>query len=119
MTQTKKRSIGNFGEDLTSKYLEKNGYTILDKNYLKSFGEIDIIAVKDDILSFVEVKTRKNDKFKRASLDVGYFKQERIKKAAQAYIIEKKLDSFLISFDVCEVYLEERIIHYIKNAFGD
>lgn len=119
MTKTKKRSIGDFGEELTSRYLEKNGYKILDRNYLKSFGEIDIIAIKDDIISFVEVKTRKNDKFKRASLDVGFLKQERIKKAAQAYIMENDLDSFLISFDVCEVYLEEKIIHYIKNAFGE
>lgn len=119
MTKTKKRSLGDFGEDLTCKYLEKKGYKILDRNYLKPFGEIDIIAIKNEILSFVEVKTRRNDKFKRASLDVGYFKQERIKKAAQAYIIEKDLDSFIISFDVCEVYLEDKIIHYIKNAFGD
>ena len=117
--KSKKRSIGDFGEDIASKYLEKKGYQILERNFLKSFGEIDIIAIKDDILTFVEVKTRKNDNFKPASLDVDYYKQERIKKTAQAYLIEKDLDDFLISFDVCEVYLEEKMIHYIKNAFGD
>ena len=41
------------------------------------------------------------------------------KKTAQAYLIEKDLGDFLISFDVCEVYLEGKMIHYIKNAFGD
>lgn len=117
--KSKKRSIGDFGEDIALRYLEKKGYQILDRNFLKSFGEIDIICIKNNILTFVEVKTRKNDKFKPASLDVDYYKQERIKKTAQAYIMEKNFDDFLISFDVCEVYLEEKIIHYIKNAFGD
>ena len=117
--KSKKRSIGDFGEDIATRYLEKKGYQILERNFLKSFGEIDIIAIKDDILTFVEVKTRKNDKFKPASLDVDYYKQERIKKTAQAYLIEKDLGDFLISFDVCEAYLEGKMIHYIKNAFGD
>lgn len=117
--KSKKRSIGDFGEDIAAKYLEKKGYQILERNFLKACGEIDIICIKDDILTFVEVKTRKNDEFKSASLDVDFNKQERIKKTAQAYIIENDLSEFLISFDVCEVYLEEKTIHYIKNAFGD
>ncbi|MDU5913721.1 MAG: YraN family protein [Anaerococcus vaginalis] len=117
--KSKKRSIGDFGEGIASRYLEKKGYQILERNFLKPYGEIDIICIKDDILTFVEVKTRKNDQFKPGSLDVDYYKQERIKKTAQAYIMEKDLDDFLISFDVCEVYLENKKIHYIKNAFGD
>ena len=117
--KSKRRSIGDFGEDIASKYLVKKGYQILERNFLKAYGEIDIICIKDDILTFVEVKTRKNDEFKPASLDVDFNKQERIKKTAQAYIMENDLGEFLISFDVCEVYLEEKTIHYIKNAFGD
>ncbi len=117
--KSRKRSIGDFGEDIASRYLEKKGYQILERNFLKPYGEIDIICIKDDILTFVEVKTRKNDQFKPGSLDVDYNKQERIKKTAQAYIMEKDLGDFLISFDVCEVYLENKKIHYIKNAFGD
>lgn len=117
--KSRKRSIGDFGEDIASRYLEKKGYQILERNFLKPYGEIDIICIKDEILTFVEVKTRKNDEFKPASLDVDYYKKERIKKTAQAYIIEKDLGEFLISFDVCEVYLENKKIHYIKNAFGD
>ncbi len=117
--KSKKRSIGDFGEDIATRYLEKKGYQILERNFLKSYVEIDIICIKNEILTFVEVKTRKNDEFKPASLDVDYYKQERIKKTAQAYMIEKNLGEFLISFDVCEVYLENKKIHYIKNAFGD
>ncbi|WP_049691402.1 YraN family protein [Anaerococcus jeddahensis] len=117
--KSKKRSIGDFGEDIAKRYLEKKGYQILERNFLKPYGEIDIICIKDDILTFVEVKTRKNDQFKPGILDVDYYKQERIKKTAQVYIMEKDLGEFLISFDVCEVYLENKKIHYIKNAFGD
>ena len=66
--KSKRRTIGDFGEEIALKYLEKKGYQILDRNFLKPYGEIDIIAIKNDILTFVEVKTRKNDEFKPASL---------------------------------------------------
>lgn len=114
---TRKREIGDFGEEITSKYLEKNGYRILDRNYSKPFGEIDIIAIKGDVISFVEVKTRKSDDFAYAAEAVDFYKQERIKRASQAFLMERKLTDFLISFDISEVYLDTRKINYIENAF--
>ena len=114
---TRKREIGDFGEEITSKYLEKNGYKILDRNYSKPFGEIDIIAIKGDVISFVEVKTRKSDDFAYAAEAVDYYKQERIKRASQAFLMERNLTDFLISFDISEVYLDTRKINYIENAF--
>ena len=88
--KSKKRTIGDFGEEIALKYLEKKGYQILDRNFLKHYGEIDIIAIKNDILTFVEVKTRKNDEFKPASLDVDYYKQERIKKNSPSLYYGKR-----------------------------
>lgn len=114
---TRKREVGDFGEEITSKYLEKNGYRILDRNYSKPFGEIDIIAIKGDVISFVEVKTRKSDDFAYAAEAVDFYKQERIKRASQAFLMERKLTDFLISFDISEVYLDTRKINYIENAF--
>ena len=114
---TRKREIGVFGEEITSKYLEKNGYRILGRNYSKPFGEIDIIAIKGDVISFVEVKTRKSDDFAYAAEAVDYYKQERIKRASQAFLMERKLTDFFISFDISEVYLDTRKINYIENAF--
>lgn len=114
---TRKREIGDFGEEITSKYLEKNGYRILDRNYSKPFGEIDIIAIKGDVISFVEVKTRKSDDFAYAAEAVDFYKQERIKRASQAFLMERKLTDFFISFDISEVYLDTRKINYIENAF--
>ena len=114
---TRKREIGDFGEEITSKYLVKNGYRILDRNYSKPFGEIDIIAIKGDMISFVEVKTRKSDDFAYAAEAVDYYKQERIKRASQAFLMERNLTDFFISFDISEVYLDTRKINYIENAF--
>ena len=114
---TRKREVGDFGEEITSKYLEKNGYRILGRNYSKPFGEIDIIAIKGDMISFVEVKTRKSDDFAYAAEAVDYYKQERIKRASQAFLMERKLTDFFISFDISEVYLDTRKINYIENAF--
>ncbi len=55
--------IAVLGEDAACEYLSKNGYKILERNFRKSYGEIDIIAVKNETLVFVEVKTRTSDKF--------------------------------------------------------
>lgn len=61
-----KREIGNAGEQATVNFLLKNGYDILKRNYTVRGGEIDIIAKKNDVIAFVEVKTRKTK-----SLDTG------------------------------------------------
>lgn len=114
---TEKRKIGDFGEDLTAEFLTEKGYKILDRNYSKTFGEIDIIARKGEVISFVEVKTRNSDDFAYAAEAVDYYKQQRIRKASQAYLMEKKLTDFLISFDISEVYMDTRKINYIENAF--
>lgn len=114
---TRKREVGDFGEEITAEYLEKNGYRILARNYSKPFGEIDIIAIKDDLIAFVEVKTRKSDAFAYAAEAVNFYKQERIRKASQAYLMENNLSDFLMRFDVSEVYLDTRKLNYIENAF--
>jgi len=54
---SEKRRIGNIGEDLAEKFLVKRGYKIIERNYLKKFGELDIIAASENIRHFVEVKS--------------------------------------------------------------
>ena len=84
--------IGMSGESAACKYLKKNGYEILKRNYKKTYGEIDIIAKKGDLISFVEVKTRKNTEFGLACQAVQKSKMDRIKKTAKTYISEYKTD---------------------------
>ncbi len=54
---SKKRLFGDIGEETACSYLKKSGYSIIERNYQIKFGELDIIAQKDDLLVFVEVKT--------------------------------------------------------------
>ena len=55
---SQKRKKGNVGEEIVVNYLKRTGYEILEQNYLKRFGEIDIVAVKDVIIHFIEVKSQ-------------------------------------------------------------
>ena len=112
-----KRKIGNLGEDLVANFLENKSYKILTRNYNKPFGEIDIVAIKNHIISFVEVKARKSTKYGYPREAVNYYKQQRIIKASQAFLIENNLTDFIITFDVAEVFTESGEINYIENAF--
>ncbi len=114
---TEKRSIGNMGETLVASYLEEKSYQILERNYNKPYGEIDIIAMKDDIVCFVEVKARKSIKYGYPREAVNYYKQQRIIRASQMYLVENRLTDYIIRFDVAEVFTESREINYIENAF--
>ncbi len=114
---SEKRKIGNLGEDLVANFLLENGYEILGRNYLKPYGEVDIIVLKNNIVCFVEVKARKNIKYGYPREAVNYHKQQRIAKASQAYLIENNLTDYIMRFDVAEVFTESRKINYIENAF--
>lgn len=114
---TYKKTVGDFGEDLVEEYLRHKGYDILDRNFRKPFGEIDIIARIDEIVVFVEVKTRKNKYFANPSEAVTISKQQKIIKASQAYLMENDLTDSIIRFDVAEVIRVDGEINYIENAF--
>lgn len=55
--RTEKRRIGDLGESLAGEWLKKQGYRVLDRNYLTKVGEIDIVGIKDKKITFFEVKT--------------------------------------------------------------
>lgn len=110
---------GNRGEHAACKYLIQKGYRILERNFRKRYGEIDIIAQKNDVISFVEVKTRSTTDFGNACEAVTPKKQQKIIRTANAYIMEKELDAGF-SFDIIEVYIVGRkivSIHHMENAF--
>ncbi|WP_243342755.1 YraN family protein [Anaerococcus sp. AGMB09787] len=114
---TYKKNLGDYGENLVATYLEEKSYKILARNYRKPYGEVDIIARKDKLIAFVEVKTRSNNNFSNPREAVNFAKQQRIIKASQAFLIEKNLTDYIMRFDVCEVLVEEKELNYIENAF--
>ncbi len=73
------------GENLAAEYLSKNGYKIIERNFRKGYGEIDIVCIKDDILVFVEVKTRTTKIFGGALESITHYKIKSLIKTAQFY----------------------------------
>lgn len=119
--KTEKRKTGDIGEYFTCEYLLSNGYKILDRNYSCKYGELDIVAVNNTHIAFVEVKTRNENPMIRPCLAVDKRKQIKIMRVAYLYLRVKKL-RLQPRFDIAEVYLknnshELQYINYIKNAF--
>lgn len=115
------KKIGLIGEQLSANYLREKGYLILDRNYRSRLGELDIVAKKDNLIIFVEVKTRTSDMFGCPSEAVNYKKQQTIYKLSQQYIMIKNLyhDYWIYRFDVIEVKITDKKykINHILNAF--
>lgn len=115
-TNTDPRALlGQSGEELAVRYLLLNGYLILQRNFRCRLGEIDIIASKVDVLTFIEVKTRFSLRTGNPAEAVTFSKQQKIRRVAQYYmLIEGLLDNIpILSFDVIEIVINnERIVHF-------
>lgn len=77
--------VGIRGEEISTNYLKDKGYKILERNYRKSYGEIDIIATKNNVLVFVEVKTRTSNQFGTPLEQITQKKLKTLTKTAQFY----------------------------------
>ena len=115
-----RQNLGETGEAIASKFLEKNGYTILAQNYRRRFGEIDIIAREGDNLVFIEVKTRTGVSHGHPLDAITFKKQKQISKVAQCYLAEKNLFDTAARFDVISVIISKNSpvnIEVVTNAF--
>ena len=116
------RAKGTWGEAQIAVYLRKKGYEVVAHSYHCRFGEIDLIAQKGKMLCFVEVKTRSNLQYGLPREHVTPTKQEKLRKTAAFYLMEKELDC-PVRFDVAEVYSDAEHspasvrIEYLENAF--
>ncbi|MDR0920623.1 MAG: YraN family protein [Oscillospiraceae bacterium] len=114
----KAKSLGKSGEETVARYLSGFGFEILARNYVVKGGEIDIIASFEDIITFVEVKTRSEMSDSNGFDFIDKNKQNRIIKTAENYIYTNNI-TLQPRFDVAVViYAEKTHINYIKNAFG-
>ena len=111
------RAKGQKGEELAQEYLVKQGYKILETNkHFSRFCEIDIIALDKNTLVFVEVKTRKNDKFGSPQEAITKTKYQNIKNGIYFYLQENpEYKKFRI--DVISIILEPKVeIKHLKNV---
>jgi len=118
MSREDAKTLGKRAEELSSNFLVKDGYEIIERNYYSRYGEIDIIAKKGSFVVFVEVKYRKNDIHSTPSMAVNFRKQEKMKKTALHYIGSHEIVDKDFRFDIIEVVgVHELRINHIENAF--
>lgn len=111
-----KRSLGTTWEEQAAEFLKREGCDILERNFRGKRGEIDLIVRDGRYLVFVEVKYRKNADCGLPEEAVDYRKQRIISRAAQEYLLKKRLpETTPCRFDVVAVCGKE--IRHIKNAF--
>ena len=105
------------GEDMAANYLESKGFIIRERNFRHKRAEIDLIAQKDNLLVFVEVKTRKSDTFGFPETFVSESKAKLIISAAEAYILHHNWLQ-IIRFDILAITLQAAtpIVH-LEDAF--
>ncbi len=118
-SKNQKPSIGQQGENLALNYLENKGYKIIERNYRYGRGEIDIIAEKDQLLIFIEVKTKKFGDFGDPIYWITRKKQRQIGTVAKGYLFERNITDRDCRFDVITLTWEEGAwkIDHIEDAF--
>src|SRR3989338_8075751 len=93
--RTEKQEVGILGENIYEKQVVKHGYNVIGRNYRKPWGEIDIIAKKDSVLHFIEVKAvghalRAGDDYEPED-NVHSWKLKRLSRAIQSYMLENDI----------------------------
>jgi len=112
--------IGEYGEELACRELERRGYAILARRYRTRLGEIDIVAKDGEVLVFVEVKTRSGTRFGGPLAAITWDKQRRITRMALDYLAHNRTGGAPCRFDVVAVLTESEglpRIEVVANAF--
>lgn len=116
-TKTQKQILGAIGEDAVCTYLERKGFKVTDRNYLKKWGELDIVAIKSKKIHFIEVKSVSKP-FEQVQHETpgGYrpednmhpWKLQRLARTIQSYLLDKNVsDDTEWQFDVATVYVDQ------------
>lgn len=120
---TEKQRVGELGETRACEHLMKLGYKVVERNYLKKWGEIDIVARKGNKLHFIEVKSvsrdlshnvtyvtnfQKHDSY-RAEDNIHPWKLQRLSRTIQSYLIDRDVpENIDWQFDIVTVHLDQK-----------
>jgi putative endonuclease len=113
---SEKQKIGELGENIASRFLMKQGFSVIDRNYTKKWGELDIVVEKEKVIHFIEVKsvscenldnvTRGTDTY-RAEDNMHPWKAKRMSRTIQTYLLDKKVpENVEWQIDLLVVYLD-------------
>lgn len=104
------------GEELASKFLKEKGYKIIERNFRKGYGEIDIIATRDNTLVFIEVKTRATNLFGGAINAISYHKLQKLIKTCKLYKFTHKNLPELMRIDAILIDMEDKMVKNIQHV---
>lgn len=115
------KKIGSKGEEKASIFLAQNGYAVIAKNYRCKRGEIDLVATKNKLIAFVEVKTWPNGDFFSLEYAIDKTKCKHIIASAKDFLRQNSAyKDFFVRFDV--IALDMRFandVYHIENAFDE
>lgn len=116
------KEFGNMGERLAEQYLLEKDFRVLSRNYRTKIGEIDLIVMKEKLLVFVEVKTRKTKNYGKGFEAVHVKKQQTLRRVADQFVAYGKdfpKTDLSMRFDVIDVFVQgkKHDINHIENAF--
>lgn len=100
--------MGRFGETLAAKHLRRQRYRIVARNVTMQHGELDVVALRDDVLAIVEVRTRRAGAPQSPEASVDRTKQQHLLRAATEFIARRGLRNLHIRFDVIAIELDAR-----------
>jgi putative endonuclease len=118
-TLTQSAALGRRGEDLAHRYLQKNGFTVVARNYKPGAdSEIDIVARRGELVIFVEVKSRTSAEFGSPDRAIDPEKQKHIVRAARAYVNRAAIEWNQVRFDTISViFTDPPSIFHQQDAF--
>jgi putative endonuclease len=127
-TENSTQLVGNIGEDFAAKFVERIGFEIVCKNFKVAIGrnskdvaitgEIDIVAIDEEVLVFIEVKTRSSDSFATPETAVNLRKQRQIIRTAKRYRRIFHINAIAIRYDVISIILNEKKAPKIEHFQG-
>ena len=111
---------GQLGEKIAKEYLERKGYKIVERNYKTKFAEIDLVGLKDKVMVFVEVRTKRGEAFGSPEETLNYAKLQKVLWNAKSYMAYKKWTGPCRIDAVCVILggddKPQRIDHYENIA---
>lgn len=113
--------VARFGEEIATNYLKKKGFSIIERNFRKGYGEIDIVTIHNNVLILVEVKTRTTGLYGGAIEAISYGKLQKLIRTCEYYKLlhpklpeSMRIDAILIDLIEGEV----KNIEHIENISG-
>jgi putative endonuclease len=109
---------GGAAERVAADYLGRHGYRIIETNYRISVGEIDIVAEEGQTLCFVEVRSRRSDRYGHPIETINRAKQRRLARAAAHYLRRRRQEHRQVRFDVVGIVFSPRLdVTLVRGAF--